>query len=82
MNSSTITTKQTQRNKKMYIPKIKQLNRIALFLLILSVLIFSQNWRFCTRVVDGDTIILDGKERVRLIGVCRFSEVRTKVDFS
>ena len=26
-------------------------------------------WREVTRVVDGDTIILDGKERVRLIGV-------------
>lgn len=25
--------------------------------------------RRCTRVVDGDTVILDGKERVRLIGV-------------
>ena len=26
-------------------------------------------WRTVVRVVDGDTIILDGKERVRLIGV-------------
>jgi micrococcal nuclease len=26
-------------------------------------------WRTCTRVVDGDTVILDGRERVRLIGV-------------
>ena len=26
-------------------------------------------WRTVTRVVDGDTIILNGKERVRLIGV-------------
>ena len=26
-------------------------------------------WRAVTRVVDGDTIILDGNERVRLIGV-------------
>ena len=27
------------------------------------------SWRTVTRVVDGDTIILDGNERVRLIGV-------------
>jgi micrococcal nuclease len=26
-------------------------------------------WRVCERVVDGDTIVLDGDERVRLIGV-------------
>jgi len=26
-------------------------------------------YRKCTRVVDGDTIVLDGNERVRLIGV-------------
>lgn len=28
-----------------------------------------KNARLCIRVVDGDTIILDGKEKVRLIGV-------------
>jgi len=27
------------------------------------------SWRLCTRVVDGDTIVLDGNEKVRLIGV-------------
>ncbi len=27
------------------------------------------DWRRCVRVVDGDTIVLDGGERVRLIGV-------------
>ena len=27
------------------------------------------NWRKVTRVIDGDTIVLDGYERVRLIGV-------------
>ncbi len=27
------------------------------------------NWRLCVRVVDGDTLELDGGERVRLIGV-------------
>lgn len=26
-------------------------------------------WRLCVRVVDGDTLALDGEERVRLIGV-------------
>jgi micrococcal nuclease len=26
-------------------------------------------WRTCVRVVDGDTLVLDGGERVRLIGV-------------
>jgi micrococcal nuclease len=26
-------------------------------------------YRFCTRVVDGDTIVLDGNEHIRLIGV-------------
>lgn len=29
----------------------------------------SQALRLCTRVVDGDTLVLDGGERVRLIGV-------------
>jgi len=37
-------------------------------LLVLSVL-SQQTWRTCIRVIDGDTIILDGNERVRLIGV-------------
>jgi len=26
-------------------------------------------WRQCVRVVDGDTLVLDGDERIRLIGV-------------
>lgn len=30
---------------------------------------FSQNWRLCTYVIDGDTIVLDRKEKIRLIGV-------------
>ena len=62
MYSSMITTRQIQRSKGMYVPKMKQLNRIVLFLLVLSVLALSQNWRLCTRVVDGDTIVLDGNE--------------------
>ena len=41
-----------------------------LFLIFPFSLLLAQNsWRLCTRVVDGDTIILDGYERVRLIGV-------------
>lgn len=38
------------------------------FLLIYSIET-EHNWRTCIRVVDGDTIILDENERVRLIGV-------------
>lgn len=53
----------------MYAEKMKQINRVALIILILSVLIFSQSWRLCIRVFDGDTIILDGQEKVRLIGI-------------
>jgi len=37
--------------------------------LILLTGLNSQTWRLCTRVVDGDTIILDGNEKIRLIGV-------------
>ncbi len=48
---------------------MKRLKTSALFLLTLSVLVFSQNWRLCTRVIDEDTIVLDGNEKVRLIGV-------------
>jgi micrococcal nuclease len=29
----------------------------------------TSHWRSVVRVIDGDTIMLDGKERVRLIGV-------------
>lgn len=32
-------------------------------------LALGQTWRTCVRVVDGDTIVLDGNETVRLIGV-------------
>jgi micrococcal nuclease len=32
-------------------------------------LAFARDLRTCVRVVDGDTIVLDGGERVRLIGV-------------
>ena len=43
-----------------------------LFLLLPSTAIPAQDphtWRLCVRVIDGDTIQLDGKENVRLIGV-------------
>jgi len=49
------------------------LNKKKIFFLIILIPFFffeSQiPWRICTRVADGDTIILDGYERVRLIGV-------------
>lgn len=48
--------------------KKRSLKFILLFVLI-STFFLAQEWRICTRVVDGDTIILDGNERVRLIGV-------------
>lgn len=41
---------------------------------IVCLLIFSsaqaqENWRTCVKVIDGDTIVLDGNEIVRLIGI-------------
>jgi len=41
----------------------------------------AQIWRTCVRVIDGDTIVLDGDEKVRLIGVdCpELSDQRTQV---
>jgi len=45
-------------------------------LLILLLIVFSiyssfnnQEWRICIRVIDGDTIVLDRNEKIRLIGV-------------
>jgi micrococcal nuclease len=46
-----------------------------IFFIVFFLFIFVLNttqaveYRQCTRVVDGDTIVLDGNERVRLIGV-------------
>ena len=37
--------------------------------LVMGLLATGQSWRTCTRVIDGDTIVLDGNETVRLIGV-------------
>jgi len=48
--------------------KIKVLGLI-LFSLILIAGVQSQSWRECIRVNDGDTIVLDGNEKVKLIGV-------------
>ena len=46
---------------------------LALALLVLALVVpalaFARDQRTCVRVVDGDTIVLDGGERVRLIGV-------------
>jgi micrococcal nuclease len=43
---------------------------IAIVCLLVFSLAQSQDvWRTCVAVIDGDTIVLDGDERVRLIGV-------------
>jgi micrococcal nuclease len=55
----------------MYRPKT-YLTSLAFLLFLLVPIAISQNFYLCTRVIDGDTIIvnIDGKEeRVRLIGV-------------
>lgn len=59
--------------------KIRLNRRTALLtLLVLAALLAARvyrqqpedsEWRLVTRVVDGDTLVLDGGERVRLIGV-------------
>lgn len=50
--------------------RIKTTLKILFFLLLIPLLIAQQQvWRSCIRVIDGDTIVLDGNERVRLIGV-------------
>jgi len=40
-----------------------------LFLLLLPTFLFASGYRTCTKVIDGDTIILDDQEKVRLMGV-------------
>ncbi len=59
-----ITIRRTRRRSEM-----KKSVGVALFLLLSSIFCYSQDWRTCVKVVDGDTIELDGKEIVRLIGV-------------
>lgn len=39
------------------------------FILLIPIILVAQDWRTCTRVIDGDTIVLDGTENIRLIGV-------------
>ena len=41
----------------------------ALALVLPSLAGAGEHWRYVVRVVDGDTVMLDGRERVRLIGV-------------
>jgi len=48
--------------------KKKYMKFFLLFILI-PTLFLAQEWRTCIRVIDGDTIELDGGEKVRLIGV-------------
>ena len=43
---------------------------LVAFLLFTNQILGPQaSWRICTRVIDGDTIVLDGNEKVRLIGI-------------
>jgi len=49
--------------------KIKSLVGLSVSLLLILTISAQQTWRTCIRVVDGDTIVLDGNEKVRLIGV-------------
>ena len=55
----------------MLIPRIKQIKVLFLVFITISLFISCSNSQTirCTRVVDGDTIILSNGERVRLIGV-------------
>ena len=49
--------------------RFKNFSIIFFYLLLILSLGAQQTWRTCIRVVDGDTIVLDGNEKVRLIGV-------------
>lgn len=49
--------------------RFKTLNLIFLYLLLILSLGAQQSWRSCVRVINGNTIVLDGNEKVRLIGV-------------
>jgi micrococcal nuclease len=49
--------------------KIRQWLFLTLLLLSICLAGLGQIWRTCVRVVDGDTLVLDGQETVRLIGV-------------
>ena len=47
----------------------KTIALIAVYILVVVVASFAEDLRTVIRVVDGDTLILDGGEKVRLIGV-------------
>lgn len=49
--------------------RFKAFSAAVFFLLIILSISFQQIWRICIKVVDGDTIILNGGEKVRLIGI-------------
>jgi len=42
---------------------------VLILSLFLSYGVQQEQWRTCIKVIDGDTIVLDGDEKVRLIGV-------------
>lgn len=42
---------------------------VLVLIIVLVLFSYGQVWRQCIKVIDGDTIILDGDEKVRLIGV-------------
>ena len=49
--------------------KVKIFRSIAFFLFVIQILSYQSLWRICARVIDGYTIVLDGNEKVRLIGI-------------
>ena len=49
--------------------RIKNTFKILFFFLLALLLTSQVTWRTCIRVIDGDTVLLDGNETVRLIGV-------------
>ena len=55
----------------MHIPRIRALDILlpTLFLLLLSAPYATAQPLKCTRIIDGDTIVLSNREKVRLIGV-------------
>jgi len=57
--------------ESMLIPRIKQIKILFLIFLTVSLSLSCSNSQTlrCTRVVDGDTIILSNGEKVRLIGL-------------
>ena len=50
-------------------PALRRAPLILAALLLALPAAAAERWRTVSRVIDGDTIMLDGRERVRLIGV-------------